>query len=903
MAKRLPIEIVQSLSQQRGPAEKTPLVLLHAYEARSGARISHLPINRRLAEAWITLTGAPFRPHQALALSALRRGEPFALVGDSAAARQTMHLLLDELLLNEPDSSALLLVPNDSAANLHLLELRHLSELMQQPLTFAHVKMDTRARETARARVLVTTPDILHQRLLRYHDRAWQPFWLRLRSICLSDVSSCTGVAAAHLSGLLLRSTRLVHSAAPPLLMATLPPAQQCEGALLHLSGISWRLIEVDDTPRPAALLAVWQSDNDRLYEAASLARALQFEGHSVHIVCDDLETPLLLRLLNQETERITVGPPSSVAQVHIFAGYPGSHAALYQSRTGGAQLTLLLLGTLPIERTLARLPDSLVQDSLPAWTPAPSNAYIAALHLLCAAAERPLSAAEVTAWQAEAMMTRLQKLNQVVRLPDDEAAWQPLPNAGNPYDGFDMHTVGSSAILVVDQQDELLGTLDPSAFDRWGFLAAALPPGRGGYGVVERSDETGMLVVQHEPQQRRTFPLRRCSITIRKRDEQESRVLRGRAVGWGRVMIEEEVFGYREARPGIAPYDYNLETPLMTSWTAPALWISLPLRLKDHSQLVGWSMVAALPLRVLCNATDVVPAYDATAERLYLVDAHPGGNGMANWLYANLETVLPFAYDIALDSRNDALLEPVARLDMDWLLMLLGGERARPASAGVRSERAQPPPATSSAASEQPRAVDEPDAVENVPAEQAAERPLQQNQCNGDVVLHQEAAPPPAPPNQRQSESRKRRKRAAPPVQQPQSEREHRKQRKPVEPPPVAEPAQPEAEPPSSAPDVQAILAHLQHMRGKGSAAPSNQALPAPSQHALPSSSAPRFQAGDHIFCLPYGEGIVRASRIEGNQELLSVEFSDHGWLVINPSISMVRRIDHGADEGASES
>jgi len=54
-----------------------------------------------------------------------------------------------------------------------------------------------------------------------------------------------------------------------------------------------------------------------------------------------------------------------------------------------------------------------------------------------------------------------------------------------------------------------------------------------------------------------------------------------------------------------------------------------------------------------------------------------------------------------------------------------------------------------------------------------------------------------------------------------------------------------------------------------------------------------PRFARGDRIFCLPYGNGLVRASRIEGGRELLTVVFPEHGELTIDPGVSLVRKLE----------
>src|SRR5690606_10864736 len=109
--------------------------------------------------------------------------------------------------------------------------------------------------------------------------------------------------------------------------------------------------------------------------------------------------------------------------------------------------------------------------------------------------------------------------------------------------------------------------------------------------------------------------------------------------------------------------------------------------------------LAAALPLRALAGFTDVVPCYDEASQRIFLVDAQPGGSGLAVWLYTHAEELLPLAYDIALACRSDPLLEPLSRAAQDWLLALLGrsGEHqpAAPLLTPPPTEREAPPAAT----------------------------------------------------------------------------------------------------------------------------------------------------------------------------------------------------------------
>ncbi len=933
MAERSLTEIVQIIARQRGHGGQSPLLLLRTLEARAGGRISHLPINQRLEQAWVALKGEPFRPHQSLALSSLRRGEPFALVGGGPAARQTLYLLLQDTLRGNPQSRALLLLPDDATATICQAELEHLNSALGTVLTFAHITSGPLPRQASLARVLLATPETLHGRLLRYYDRAWQRCWDNLNLIGLIDVERYSGVAADHLGGLLLRSTRLIAPMAPLFLAATMAEATNADMVLAQMTGHPWRIITVDDTPLAPTTLGIWHADTNRLRDAVALAQAYRREGYTVHITCLPVEIPLLWQLLGRNGHGFSVGAGLHPAQVQIMAGYPGSHALFRKALCSDAQLTLLLLGNWPAERTLARLTrasaDSspLLDDPSTDWAVPMSNAYVAVQHLLCAASEQPLTTTEVAAWQAEALIARLERQGQLVALPDAEIVWQPLPGGDDPYAGFSLAAAGMPTGYLVDAQGEQLALCDPSAFDRWGFVGAALPPGRGIFRVVERNEETGELTLKAEPGERVTFPLRRCSVSMR--DERKQRMVYNRAVGWGRVVVEEEIYGYREVRVGDVPAEWVLPTPIQTRWAAPSIWIDLPVSLPAEGQLIGWSLAAALPLRVFCDQTDSIPAYDPALRRIYLIDAQPGGNGLAAWLYERLEMVLPLAYDIALDCRNDPLREPLARADMDWMLILLGGEVALPE---IRPGRRPAAPVIGTG--EWSLEVDEmpgaphpawPESDTNppdeLPAYEEESSPPPHTHTTVSAQKEPPAASPPrhktdAEPDPREAKPRRRasgsgskaRERGRDMAQkQNQAEQQPRKPRqsqsaKPAQSPdatdqPAARPTHP---PPETPADAGAMIARMRRLRKQREAAARTErpaSMPAkPQQTQFPIE--PRFNISDRIFCLPYGYGTITACRIEAGNELLDIEFPDYGMLTLNPAVSHVRRVGPPADD-----
>jgi hypothetical protein len=138
----------------------------------------------------------------------------------------------------------------------------------------------------------------------------------------------------------------------------------------------------------------------------------------------------------------------------------------------------------------------------------------------------------------------------------------------------------------------------------------------------------------------------------------------------------------------------------------------------------------------------------------------------------------------------------------------------------------------------------------------------------------------PPAPPPERSA------RRPSPPRSEP------------ARPAPASSP--PHSDDDNSQPDANALIERLRRQRQQREAEQAaHERAQRPQPHA--GSDTPveqRFAAGDAIFCLPYGDGVVRASRIEDGQELLTVSVPAYGDLTIDPAKSLVRKLDNAAPE-----
>ncbi|HNP74099.1 MAG TPA: helicase, partial [Kouleothrix sp.] len=97
---------------------------------------------------------------------------------------------------------------------------------------------------------------------------------------------------------------------------------------------------------------------------------------------------------------------------------------------------------------------------------------------------------------------------------------------------------------------------------------------------------------------------------------------------------------------------------------------------------------------------------------------------------------------------------------------------------------------------------------------------------------------------------------------------------------------------------DPQALIERLRRQRQQREAQLGLARERAPQPHQASFAVEQRFAAGDRVFCLPYGDGEVRDSRVEDGRELLTVAFPDLGELTIDPMINLVRKLDAPAPD-----
>lgn len=81
-------------------------------------------------------------------------------------------------------------------------------------------------------------------------------------------------------------------------------------------------------------------------------------------------------------------------------------------------------------------------------------------------------------------------------------------------------------------------------------------------------------------------------------------------------------------------------------------------------------------------------------------------------------------------------------------------------------------------------------------------------------------------------------------------------------------------------------MIARMRALRATREDAPTKLSEDAPGESAVEQ----RFAAGQRVRAVPYGEGVVRQSRVVAGRELLDIDFPDAGLIAVDAVRGLVR-------------
>jgi DEAD/DEAH box helicase domain-containing protein len=643
--------------------------------------------------------------HQAEVRDHVAAGRDVVVATGTASGKSLAYLLpVLEALLADPTSTAVYLAPTKALAR---DQLRAVRALKLPQVRAAVIDGDTprEERDAIRrtANLVLTNPDLLHASLLPGH-RHWSDLLHRCRFVVLDESHVARGVFGSHVALVLRRLLRLCerYDAEPRVLLASATVGNPAAHASA-LVGRAVTAVTVDGSPTGPRHVGLWRpplrdpeaTDGRRvstLREAGRLlaafvaadTRTLAFVGsrrgaevvaqlaretlgpdHALHdriatyragyLAAERRELEQRLRdgeLLGlAATSALELGIDVAGLDAVLLVGWPGTTAAFHQ-RLGRAgrgtepSAGVLLAGEDLLDQWLVTHPDELAARQPEDAVVDPSNPYVLAPHLRCAAHEAGLTAQDAARWFGPTAPALL----------DDEVAAGRLRRRGDRHHwtgrrppGLDvgLRSVGGRDVRIVDAATgALVGTVDGARALTQVHQGAAYVHQGVVHEVLALDLDRGLAAVEATPGARHTTrPTTDVDLGV---DEVLRAVDHGPlALCLGRVTVTTTVTGYDVLHPGTDEPATHVPLDLPpTELRTVAVWWTLP---EDVLRDAGVTAAATpgalhaaehaaigmLPLLALCDRWDLgglstARHRDTGLPTVFVHDGHPGGAGLA---------------------------------------------------------------------------------------------------------------------------------------------------------------------------------------------------------------------------------------------------------------------------------
>ncbi|MEU1624258.1 DEAD/DEAH box helicase [Streptomyces sp. NPDC020096] len=558
------------------------------------------------------------------------------------------------------------------------------------------------------ATYVLTNPDMLHRGILPGHPR-WSSFLRQLAYVVIDECHTYRGVFGSHVAQVLRRLRRVCarYGADPVFLLASATAADPAAAAG-RLTGVPVTEITDDASPRGELVFALWEPPLTELSgergapvrrtataESADLLTDLVVQGTRTVAFVRSRRAAELIALLAQDklnavdrslagrvgayrggylpeerraierelhsgrllglasTTALELGVDISGLDAVLLAGYPGTRASLWQQagragRAGQGALAVLIARDDPLDTYLVHHPEALFDRPVESTVLDPDNPYVLAPHLCAAAAELPLTEADLALFGPEApeLIPQLEKRG-LLRRRKDSWYWTRRERAA---DLTDIRGEGGRPVQVVEAATgRLLGTVDPSTAHATVHDGAVhLHQGRT-YLVNHLDLDDNVALVEEADPPYSTMARDTTAISILGTETEEPW---GEArLSFGSVEVTHQVVSFlrRKLITGEVLGETKLDLPPRTLRTR-AVWWTLTEdqleRARIHPEELPGALHAAehasigiLPLFATCDRWDIGGVFfplhpDTGLPTVFVYDGHPGGAGFAERAY-----------------------------------------------------------------------------------------------------------------------------------------------------------------------------------------------------------------------------------------------------------------------------
>jgi len=579
------------------------------------------------------------------------------------------------------------------------------------------------------AGLVLTNPDMVHRSILPNHPR-WASFLRALQVVVVDESHHYRGVFGSHVAAVLRRLRRVAarYGSTPSFVLASATCADPA-GTAARLTGLQMEAVSRDDSPRGRTHVVLWeppltpgggeQGAPTRRTAPAETAELLAdlvadgtstlafipsrrgaeaVAGHARRLLEEaapdaasrvaayrggylpeerrsleaDLRSGRLLGLA--ATNALEMGIDVAGLDAVLVSGWPGRRSSLWQQagragRRGQDALVVLIARDDPLDTYLVHHPDAIFGRDVEGTVLDPANPYVLAPHLCAAAAELPLTDADLQLFGpgTQELLSTLVHRGALRRRP---AGWF-WTRPDRAFDLADLRGTGGDPFRVVEEATgRVLGTVDAGAAHHT-VHAGAVYLHQGGAWQVARLDlESRVALVE------RTVD----DVGTQARDVTDIRVLDTReSVSWGAVRLHlgtvevtSQVVSFlrRDVRTGRVLGEEPLDLPARTL-TTTATWWTLPTDvLTAHgigpaavpgaAHAAEHAAIGMLPLVATCDRWDVGGVStalhpDTGLPTIFVHDGHPGGAGFAERGYRSAQVWLRATRAVIADCECEA--------------------------------------------------------------------------------------------------------------------------------------------------------------------------------------------------------------------------------------------------------
>jgi len=550
------------------------------------------------------------------------------------------------------------------------------------------------------AQLVLTNPDLVHHSLLPGH-RVWAPFLRALRYVVVDECHIYRGVFGSHVAAVLRRLRRVAarYGAEPVFVLASATVTSPAEHAE-RLVGMPVTAVEHDGSPREAMTFALWEPEltaqatrRSATTEAAELLaelvdagvqtvafarsragvealaegarRRLGDSGPADRVVAAyrggylPEERRALERAVREgsirglaATNALELGVDISGLDAVVMAGWPGRRASLWQQagragRSGAESLAVLVAADDPLDTYLVHHPGAIFEAPVEATVMDPDNPHVLGPHLAAAAAELPVTEADLALFGpgARGLLDALVARGILRRRP---TGWY-WAREDRPGDHLSLRGADAVVAIVEVRTGRVIGTIDEASAHAQVHTGAVHVHQGETWVVTDLDLETGTAGVVRGDPGWSTQSQSVSEFTVLGTDR--SRRWGPVEVSYGSVRVSNQVTSFLRRLPsGEVIGTHPLELPRRSLTTKAVWWTMLPEALEavgvgetaipGSAHAAEHAAIGMLPLVATSDRWDIGGVStalhpDTGLPTIMVYDGYPGGAGFAERAYA----------------------------------------------------------------------------------------------------------------------------------------------------------------------------------------------------------------------------------------------------------------------------